>query len=175
LSRNNTRQFLQIGALQSILHFVRGEYQQALDCLRTTVLLGEAGGALRYFVDLSPDLIPLLQKLHDLGIATAYIERILNAYNDRVGLIDLQSGKNIGTRTSISPATAALIAEFTNREMDVLLLLNERLTNKEIARKLHISPETVKKYTLKLYRKLDVNGRRQAVARARELGILPVN
>ena len=60
----------------------------------------------------------------------------------------------------------------TNREIDVLELLGERLSNKEIARRLVISPATVKRHTLSIYRKLGVESRREAVAKARRLGLL---
>ena len=58
----------------------------------------------------------------------------------------------------------------TYREMDVLRLLNQRLTNKEIARQLGISTETVRQHTVKLFRKLNVENRRQAIVVARALG-----
>ena len=61
----------------------------------------------------------------------------------------------------------------TEREVEVLALLNRYLTNKEIAEALVVSPSTVKTHTLNIYRKLEVRGRQQAVARAQELGILP--
>jgi ATP/maltotriose-dependent transcriptional regulator MalT len=51
--------------------------------------------------------------------------------------------------------------------------LSARLSNKEIAERLSISPHTVKRHTNSLYQKLGVQGRRQAVARARMLGLLP--
>jgi DNA-binding CsgD family transcriptional regulator len=63
----------------------------------------------------------------------------------------------------------------TPRELDVLALLGRRLTNKEIAAELVISPETVKTHTLNIYRKLDVRNRRQAAAKARELGLFSPN
>ena len=60
----------------------------------------------------------------------------------------------------------------TNREIDVLALLAERLTDKEIAKRLLLSPLTVKKYTQRIYRKLGVNNRRAAVTQARRLGLI---
>ncbi len=63
----------------------------------------------------------------------------------------------------------------SNRELDVLILLEERLSNKEIARRLVISPSTVKRHTLSIYAKLGVGSRREAVAKARRLGVLPVS
>jgi ATP/maltotriose-dependent transcriptional regulator MalT len=61
----------------------------------------------------------------------------------------------------------------TNREADVLELLQQRMSNKEIARRLVISPATVKRHTLSIYRKLGVESRREAVEKARRLGLLP--
>jgi ATP/maltotriose-dependent transcriptional regulator MalT/ActR/RegA family two-component response regulator len=60
----------------------------------------------------------------------------------------------------------------TNREYEVLQLLDQRLTTKEIADRLNVSTETIKTHLQHLYRKLRANGRRDAVVRAEELGIL---
>jgi LuxR family maltose regulon positive regulatory protein len=57
----------------------------------------------------------------------------------------------------------------TYREMDVLRLLDQRLTNKEIAQKLGITTETVRQHTVNLFRKLNVDNRRQAVVVAHKL------
>ena len=66
-----------------------------------------------------------------------------------------------------------LRAGLTWREQEVLELLGERLSNKEIATRLGLSPLTVKRHTISLYRKLEVQGRREAVARATVLRLLP--
>jgi len=68
------------------------------------------------------------------------------------------------------PATSGGLSD---REIDVLLLIAERLSNKEIAERMFIAPETVKKHTANLYRKLNAHGRREAVAAAMKLGLIP--
>jgi LuxR family maltose regulon positive regulatory protein len=67
-----------------------------------------------------------------------------------------------------SPLDEAL----TNRELEILALLAQRMRNKEIAEKLFISPETVKRHTINLYSKLNVHNRREAAKKATALGIL---
>jgi ATP/maltotriose-dependent transcriptional regulator MalT len=65
-----------------------------------------------------------------------------------------------------------LAEPLTNRELDVLELLARRLSNKEIAVKLFIAPTTVKGHLKSIYQKLDVNKRREAVEKAKNIGIL---
>jgi LuxR family maltose regulon positive regulatory protein len=67
----------------------------------------------------------------------------------------------------------ALVEPLSQRELEVLHLIALGRTNKEIARQLIVSPGTVKAHTSSIYRKLDVANRTEAVARARQLGILP--
>ncbi len=60
----------------------------------------------------------------------------------------------------------------TKRELEITALLVQRLSNKEIAEKLFISPETVKRHVYNIYRKLKVSTRREAAKKATALGIL---
>lgn len=71
------------------------------------------------------------------------------------------------------PDQGGLIEPLSDRELEVLHLLEQGLTNKEIARQLMIATTTVKSHTRSIYGKLGVNNRTQAISKARGLGILP--
>ena len=68
-------------------------------------------------------------------------------------------------------ATRGLVEPLTPRELDVLALLAQGLTNKEIAQRLVITHGTVRQHAYNLYQKLQVNSRQQAVTKAADLGI----
>ena len=60
----------------------------------------------------------------------------------------------------------------TERETDVLRMLQGTLSLRDIGRELYLSPNTIKTHTRTLYRKLEVSDRQDAVSRGRELGLL---
>ena len=109
--------------------------------------------------------------LYEKNVASGYIGQLLAAFRED------QTGANHETfepqavgRPSVS--NQPLVAPLTNRELEILDLLAQRLRNKEIAAKLFISHKTVKKHLDNIYSKLNVNGRQQAVEKADTLGIL---
>ena len=171
---HNTRFLIEVLTLQALLKDVQGERQTALGLLEQAVGLAEPGGFIRLFVDLGSGLFPLLHQLRQQGLAPDYLGQVLAAFPDS----DL-ANRTIANRKSkiLAPARSAGVQNpvepLTPRESEVLALLGRHLTNKEIAAELVISPDTVKSHTVSIYRKLDVNRRQQAVARARELGVLP--
>lgn len=61
----------------------------------------------------------------------------------------------------------------TTREHEMLQALADGLTNKEIARRFDVSPNTVKTHVSSLYEKLEVSRRTQAVQKAKELALIP--
>ena len=72
---------------------------------------------------------------------------------------------------TVFPASPEL-PTLTRRELEVLALLASGLTNKEMARSINLSPETVKDHLENLYRKLDAQDRLGALGKARELGMI---
>lgn len=163
-ARNSRRRLLEIGALETLLHASRGDHDAALNALRAAVLMGEHGGALRQFVDVGPGLVPYFQMLLEQNIAYDYVRRILSAYET----MTTSTGSNLVEKKRAGTNPGALL---TFREREVLDLLSARMTDKEIAEALHISPRTVQGHTQNIYEKLGVNNRRQAVAKAETLGL----
>jgi LuxR family transcriptional regulator, maltose regulon positive regulatory protein len=174
LARHSNRRLIEIGALQALVSAAQRDEAAALAALQETVERAAPGGALRLLVDCGPGLIPLLRKLEAAGAAPGYIQKLLAAF-------DVTATGSHALLNQLLPAgpaarqepPAKLPAELlTNREMDVLTLLAQRLGDKEIAAQLVLSPLTVKKHTQRLYRKLSVGNRRAAVAEARRLGLI---
>ena len=73
---------------------------------------------------------------------------------------------------SPAPITTQANDILTTRETELLALIAQGMSNKEIAEKVFVSENTVKKHLANIYRKLDVSRRTQAVSKAREMGIL---
>ena len=98
-----------------------------------------------------------------------YVGEILAAFRQRTG--------NDATRHDSTAVSfrheQPRIDPLSKREQQVLGLLAERLSNKEIADELNISVVTVKRHTANIYDKLGVHSRRKAVAKAAGLGLFP--
>jgi DNA-binding NarL/FixJ family response regulator len=70
------------------------------------------------------------------------------------------------------PETPKLPGELSPRERDVLQLIALGCTNRQIAARLHLSPDTVKQHTSSVYRKLDARNRAAAVHVAQQIGLV---
>jgi LuxR family maltose regulon positive regulatory protein len=170
LVRRFNRRLIEVGALQALVLSAQGQEAAALSELQEAVERAAPGGALRLVADCGPGLIDLLHKLQAAGIAPRYIQKVLSVFDAWAAIPATPSTPpDAKASTLIQEAMAETL---TYREIDVLTLLAERLTDKDIAKRLLLSPFTVKKYTQRIYRKLGVHNRREAVARARHLGLI---
>lgn len=150
---------IQVFSMQSLLFQAQQKMAAAEETQVQALRLAQPGGIMRLFVDLGPQMANLLKHLYMQGHAPVYLRQILDAF---------PTAKP--TQNSVLPM--ALVESLTEREMEVLGLLAQRLSNKEIAKMLVISTETVKRHTSNIYQKLQVKNRRQAVAKAYKLNLL---
>jgi LuxR family maltose regulon positive regulatory protein len=135
-----------------------GDLNEALNTLERAVTLAQPGGFIRTFVDHGSELRSLLEQLQVQTVAPAYLPQLLAAFPETT---PLAARPFLATVTLLTP-----------RELEILRLMGDGLTNQEIAAKLVISPHTVKRHASNIYNKLDVNGRLAAIYRAKELKIL---
>jgi LuxR family maltose regulon positive regulatory protein len=154
-------------SMHRLAYQAQGQTDDALQALERSVKLAQPGGFIRTFVDLDPAVAKLLYQLSQRGVAPEYIGRILAAFPETP-----DTGE-AGQKWSGKVPQAQLIEPLTEREeLEVLVLLEEGLSNKEIAKKLVITTRTVKKHTSNIYQKLGVHNRGKAVTKGKALGIL---
>jgi LuxR family maltose regulon positive regulatory protein len=169
-AQHNTFQMIVIMVLQALAFQKQGRTDDALAVLEPAVDLARPGGFFRPFVELGPSMEGLLKRLAEKNAASGYIGQILAAFRENQSVV---KHGTFETQTVGRPSVSnqPLVAPLTNRELEILDLLAQRLRNKEIAANLFISPKTVKKHLDNIYSKLNVNSRQQAVEKAETLGI----
>ena len=170
-STHNFPVLMAVKLQQALLWDMIGEQETAHDALQQAIALAEPGGQIRPFLDLGSPMAELLDRMVNEKFATGYTRQIMEAFGNNMAY-----AKPASPEDNISAAGPASTKEpsesLTHREIEILRFMGPGLTNKEIASKLFISPETVKKHTQSIYRKLKTSNRRQAVAKAYQLGIL---
>jgi len=175
-AQNNIPLLIDILLLQSLRYQKQSQSNEALVALARAITLAEPGGYIRPFLDLGSEMVGMLVHLSQKGVALEYIERILVSFPDEMK--DERDSKMVnGADLPLAASTPAqsplssLVEPLTARELDVLALMAQGLTNKEIAQRLTISHGTVRQHAYNLYQKLQVNTRQQAVMKAADLGI----
>jgi LuxR family maltose regulon positive regulatory protein len=159
---NHVRAQIQLLVLLARSLYAAGQKSKAHDALERAVTMGEPRGYIRCFID-DPDTVKMLKQLVRSGRCIREAGRLIDAIRpDAVITSFLHAAKQ----------NASLTEPLTEREFDILACLSAEMTNKEIGSRLKISPLTVRNHTGHIYSKLGVATRRQAVARAKTLGLL---
>jgi LuxR family transcriptional regulator, maltose regulon positive regulatory protein len=167
---HNIRSLIEILAMRAVALHTQGKTGASLSALEKAIQLAHAGGSRRAFVDLGPRMLAMLKELARQGKDIPDIRHILAAFppEDSTGA----SSTALLRRVPNAVQPPVLIEPLTARELDILVLLSQRLSNKEIGQKLNITSVTVKRHILNIFQKLGVNRRADAVARATVLGII---
>jgi len=169
-ARGRRRAVARLGMDAAVVEWRRRNTAAAREKAWAALRLGHQLGLLRSLLDVD-EAMPLVRELareRDEAldpVIAFYVER-LDAAAGRVEAAGVQAARANAARR---PRTN-LLETFSGREIDMLRLLNQALPNKKIARTLGLSPETVKWYLSRVYAKLNVAGRDEAVARVRDLG-----
>ena len=164
--------------LQTLAHQVQGDVRSALELLGRALALAEPEGYVRIFVDEGSSVAELLKKA--IGQAKTphmkrYGRRLLATLKEQAGAQSLGSAQEESSPSARSSVTAEhLVEPLSQRELQILRLIAQGLSNREIGARLFRSLDTVKGHNRMMFGKLQVKSRTEAVARARELGLLQV-
>jgi LuxR family maltose regulon positive regulatory protein len=151
---------LQILVLRALALEAQGDRTSALSTLEQALLLAEPEGYIRLFVDEGASMLALLRQARARSNVPEYVATLLAAFGEQAPTIPP------------SPRPGALLEPLTGRERDVLRLLLEGASNREIAHRLVLSVNTVKRHVYNICGKLGVQSRAQAIVRARALNLL---
>jgi len=131
--------------------------------LGEALALAEPGGFVRIFVDEGVPMAQLLSEAASRGIMPDYIGKLLAAFES-----DAQQSED---KPDLPPAQP-LIDPLSQRELKILQLIAQGLSNREIGERLFLALDTIKGHNRKIFDKLQVQSRTEAIAHARELGLL---
>ena len=154
---------IEILVLQALAHKAQGDISAALMPLQQALALAEPEGYVRLFVDEGKPMAQLLSEAAAHGIMPDYIGKLLAVFE-----AEEQKSADKPDLSSTQP----LIDPLSQRELEILQLIAQGLSNREIAERLFLALVTVKMHNQKIFGKLHVKRRTEAVARAREFGLL---
>lgn len=151
--------------------------------------------ATRQIKALYPDIIVLVLTIYDdiehiLGIlesgADGYLTKNILVEDIIKSIHSVVAGETVlspqvfqqvlkyALRHSTKPLRLDTGAKLTSRELEILQLIAEGISNKEIANKLNISTRTVKSHMVDIFRKLDVSSRTEAVITSLRIGLISI-
>jgi ATP/maltotriose-dependent transcriptional regulator MalT len=164
---NNYYFGLRVGAQLAMAHLRAGDRAEALAVLHLVLNKSVHAGLYQSMLDLGPEIGPLLLSVREDALRTGgssdfvtYLDRLIEGFRARYE-----------PPFKTNPVSAAEEA-LSVREGNILNLIAQGRSNKEIARILSIAPETVKSHVKNIFAKLKVQTRAQAVSRAQTVGLL---
>ncbi len=170
-AQGRTGSVIEVGALRALALAARGEQRAAVTALAEVLTLAWPQGYVRVFADEGAPmraLLGLLTAAYRTGQSPAAVPQ------DYVAALLRACGKEYAALPSRSAgAPAGLAGSLTDRELEVLRLLAAGQSNQRIAHDLVVTLDTVKKHVSHVMSKLGAANRTEAVARARQVGLIP--
>ncbi len=153
---------LEILVLQALVLEAQANRMGALSTLERALVLAAPEGYIRLFVDEGAPMLALLRHARVRSAVPGYVTTLLSAFGEQ----------NASGLPLSSPRPDSLLEPLTEREREVLGLLLDGASNREIAHHLVLSVNTVKRHVYNLCSKLGVQSRAQAIVCARSLNLL---
>jgi LuxR family maltose regulon positive regulatory protein len=161
---------LEILLAQALAHQAQGNLPLALASLERALTLAHPEGYVRIFVD-EGDAMQLLildfrsriekQSSGQDHPLLGYVEKLISAF-----------ARPVEKQSTISNVKSEMIEPLSPRELEILQLIAQGLSNPEIGKRLFLALDTIKGHNRRIFDKLQVQRRTEAVARAHELGLI---
>ena len=164
--QKRTVSIIKILVVQALAYEAKGDLAGAIAAIECVLILAEPEGYVGIFAECGPPMARLLREAMTRSITPTYTERLLTAS------ATWGQPQNDAAPASGVPTPQPLIEPLSQRELEVLRLLNTELSGPEIARELVVALSTVRTHTKRIYSKLNVTNRRAAVKRAAELDLI---
>jgi LuxR family transcriptional regulator, maltose regulon positive regulatory protein len=158
---------LKVMVLQAVALQEHGEKEEAVQLLGDALALAEPGGFIRIFVDEGTPMARLLSEAATHGIMPDYTGRLLAVFEAE------ERKREDKSFLPPTPTAQPLVEPLSQRELEVLQLIAQGLSNREISERLFLALDTVKGHNRRIFGKLSVQRRTEAVEKARSLDILP--
>jgi LuxR family maltose regulon positive regulatory protein len=159
---------IEILLLKALALQEKGDSERAILALTECLTLAESGGYVRIFLDEGR----LMQLLLSHWLTHVSVSPLRDYAIHLLSQFDAESQVIKAVGKKVAPI-GNLIDPLSPRELEVLHLMALGKTNQEIANTLIVARGTIKAQAVSIFRKLDAANRTEAVARARQLGILP--
>jgi ATP/maltotriose-dependent transcriptional regulator MalT len=156
----------ELSILKALIQDGQGNSSTALEALSKALEISETCGYTRFFDD-GPELDRLLQQAAEKKIHAEYARQLLTSFH-----ATRAERKTTATTSKVGKWRADLVDPLSERELEVLRLLASGLPPAEVAKKLFLSPFTLKAHTQNIYAKLSVHSRIEAINKAREMELL---
>jgi LuxR family maltose regulon positive regulatory protein len=165
---------LEVLLVRALALEVEGDHTAALAALAHALTLVEPEGYVRLFLDEGPTMAALLHEAQRQGLAPAYTAKLLEALSRSPEPLALRNRRGREGEPGVTDtlSESSPVESLTAREREVLQLILDGASNREIAHQLILSVGTVKKYVYNICGKLGVQSRTQALIRARALHLL---
>jgi LuxR family maltose regulon positive regulatory protein len=162
---------IEIQTLQAMAYQIRGDIPNAIARLENALGLAEPGGYLRIFLDRGEALFSILSQIDPNVPVGPYAARIMREFERASGDQQVAS-QDERKPTLVKQPEATLMDPLSERELEVLWLLQTNLSTPEIADELVIAVSTVRTHIKNIYSKLGVHSRTEAVDRAKDLDFI---
>ncbi len=171
--------FEQVGAITLLLETLSqriiilskmSEDEQALSLLQRALDLARPEGFARVFTSKGPKMLRILRIAASRGIDTEYIKKLIPAFSSTG--VSIGSIRSPASKAHLELIRSGMLEPLSERELQVVRLLQSAMTSEEISRELFVSVNTARTHIRNIYGKLAVHSRIEAIQKARELNLI---